>query len=42
MTEIEKKELVEFLLSLSSDYRSPWTEVPEKLPATNPPLNTSR
>jgi cytochrome c peroxidase len=29
MTEIEKQELVEFLLSLSSDYRSPWTPIPE-------------
>jgi cytochrome c peroxidase len=31
MTEIEKKELVEFLLSLSSDYRSSWTPIPENI-----------
>jgi cytochrome c peroxidase len=31
MTEIEKKEIVEFLLSLSSDYRSPWTPIPESI-----------
>jgi cytochrome c peroxidase len=29
MTEAEKNELVEFLMSLSSDYRSSWTPMPE-------------
>jgi cytochrome c peroxidase len=29
MTEAEKEELVEFLMSLSSDYRSSWTPMPE-------------
>jgi cytochrome c peroxidase len=31
MTAIEKKEVVEFLLSLSSDYRSSWTSIPENI-----------
>jgi cytochrome c peroxidase len=42
MTESENQELVEFLLSLSSDYQSSWTSIPENLRSSHRRLDKSR